>query len=151
MKKNMFVTLYYLVPYFDGTPGFIIQKQVSFGKEMVISCKIHDQLIDFHKFGIIVPKLSTVNDISNILKIINRYNVCISRPCETQFLDFPINTVNVTNGRLRHMKCPYLLKGNKSKNQSCLYCLQLRSAYRMRKKRILDNIKYKQGLSYSNK
>jgi len=62
----MFVTFYYLVPYFDVTPGFIIQKQVSIGKEMVLSCKIHDQLIDFNKFGIIVPKLPSVNDISNI-------------------------------------------------------------------------------------
>lgn len=43
------------------------------------------------------------------------------------------------------------MQGNESKKQSCLYCLQLSSAYRMRKKRILDNRKYGLDLSYSNK
>lgn len=117
---------------------------------MVLSCKIHDQLIDFNKFDIIVLKFLSENDISNILKIMNSYNVCIGRPCEAQYLNFPINTVNFNNERLRHMKCQYLLY-RESKIQCCLHCLQLSSAYRMRKKRILDYTKCQTKLSYTNK
>lgn len=65
---------------------------------MVLSCKIHDQLIDFNKFDIIVPKFLSENVISNILKIVHSYNVCIVRPCEAQYLNFLINTAYVNNG-----------------------------------------------------
>lgn len=140
--KYPFVTYYFVTPYSDISFGVLVEKQISFGKDMVITCKIHNKLFDLKQFGITIPCPPLVTNITSLLNLLDGYNVCIGGPLEDKYPEIQNNIASIgLNQRFRHNKCPYLLNSKEQKQKSCLHCLHLNSAFRMKKKRMADGKK----------
>lgn len=101
--KNPFITFYLAISCIDGTFGLLLEKQISFGKDMVIICKMYNKIFDLEKFGIEIPCLPLVQNITNILQLLNNIQVCVGGPLEHQYPGIHNSMASVgMNGRWRH-------------------------------------------------
>lgn len=134
---NDFVVFYYVIPYCDGTNGLMFEKQIIFKNDMVIQCKVYNSDLDLNNFGISVPKFPTVEDITNLINSIDEYHICVGGPLDKNYVDIPNSYASLCiNGYWRHGNCRYFLDSKKSMTKRCVPCLNLASAFRMKKKRM---------------
>lgn len=138
--KKSFVSFYVVIPYDDDTTGFLIERQITFGVDMVIHCKIFNKEFDLVGFGISVPTLPTVEVISKLINYLNEYQVCVGGPLENQYAGVSNSTSKLcVNGHWRHTKCAYLLHYSEIRHKRCIHCMNLRTALRLKKKKMTDN------------
>lgn len=143
-EKNPFITYYFAISCIDidGTFGLLLEKQISFGKDMVMMCKLYNKMFDLEKIGIEIPCLPSVQNITIILQQLNNIHVCIGGPLEHQYPGIHNSMALVgLNGRWRHKQCPYILDYKIRQKQSCLHCFNISGALRMKRKRMSEGTK----------
>lgn len=153
-EKNPFITYYFAISCIDidRTFGLLLEKQISFGKDMVMMCKLYNKMFDLEKIGIEIPCLPSVQNITIILQQLNNIHVCIGGPLEHQYPGIHNSMAHVgLNGRWRHKQCPYILDYKIRQKQSCLHCFNISVALRMKRKRMSEGKKSILLLSPSKK
>jgi len=133
-RKNPFITFYFAISCIDidGTFGLLLEKQISFCKDMVIMCKMYNKKFDLEKIGIEILCLLLVQNIVSILQEINNIHVCIGGPLEHRYPG--IHHSMALNGRWRHKQCPYKLDYKILQKQSCSHCFNISVAIQMKRK-----------------
>lgn len=125
-SNKSFVSIYMVLPCDDDTTGFLIERQITFGIDMVIQFKIFNKVINLSSLGISVPALPSVDNINGLINYLNEFHVCVGGPLLNQSIRFPNNNLTLcANGHWRHKNCEFLIHFTNIQRIRCIHCMSL--------------------------